>query len=197
MYKVVDREARRAELAEAVWRIIRRDGLAQASVRNVAREAGLSQGSLRHYFTTQAELLAFSLSMVGERIRDRMSAVSRNLDGPDMIAELAEAVMPLDEDRRIETEVWLAFLGAALTDPALRSLNDEVFDGVHHLFTELLTGLVEFGQAREGLDVATETSRLHALVDGLAVHGVVRPDIATPERLRHILTTHITDLCDR
>ncbi|ADD43041.1 TetR/AcrR family transcriptional regulator [Stackebrandtia nassauensis] len=195
MYKVVDREARRAELAEAVWRIIRRDGLSQASVRNVAREAGLSQGSLRHYFTTQAELLAFSLAMVGERIRDRMSVVSRNLDGPDMIAELAEAVMPLDEDRRVETEVWLAFLGAALTDPALRSLNDETFDGVHHLFTELLTHLVELGQARTGLDVVTETARLHALVDGLAMHGVVRPDVATPEHLRHILTTHITDLC--
>jgi Uncharacterized protein conserved in bacteria len=57
--KVVDPAERRRELAEAVWRVIRRDGLEQASVRNVAREADLSMGSLRHYFATQSELMAF------------------------------------------------------------------------------------------------------------------------------------------
>ena len=47
---VVDPEERRRDLAEAVWRVVRRDGLERASVREVAREAGVSMGSLRHYF---------------------------------------------------------------------------------------------------------------------------------------------------
>ena len=72
MPKIVDHEARRKELAEAAWRVIRREGLEGASVRNVAKEAGMSLGSLRHYFATQSELLAFSMRMVGERVKERI-----------------------------------------------------------------------------------------------------------------------------
>ncbi len=79
---MVDIEARRTELAEALWRVIRRDGLERASVRNVAREAGLSMGALRHYFGTQDELLAFAMRLVIERARGRMEALDLSSCGP-------------------------------------------------------------------------------------------------------------------
>ena len=41
MPKIVDHEARRAELAEAVWRLASRDGLEAVTLRGVAAEAGL------------------------------------------------------------------------------------------------------------------------------------------------------------
>ena len=53
----LDHDERRTELAEAVWRVIRREGVRGASVRGVAREAGLSMGSVRYFFGTQEELL--------------------------------------------------------------------------------------------------------------------------------------------
>ena len=59
MPKIVDHEVRRRELAEAVWRVIVRDGVGDVSIRSVAAEAGWSSGALRHYFSTRAELLAF------------------------------------------------------------------------------------------------------------------------------------------
>jgi AcrR family transcriptional regulator len=71
MPKLVDPDQRRSELALAVWTVIRRDGLQRASVRNVAREAGLSMGSLRHYFGSQSELLCFAMQLVGDRARCR------------------------------------------------------------------------------------------------------------------------------
>jgi AcrR family transcriptional regulator len=42
--------------------VIRRDGVAAASVRAVAREAGTSMGALRHWFATQDELLHFAMT---------------------------------------------------------------------------------------------------------------------------------------
>jgi DNA-binding transcriptional regulator YbjK len=71
--KVVDPVARRQEVAEAVLRVVRRDGLEQASVRNVAREAGLSMGSLRHYFASQSELMVFAFRTVVDRIESRLA----------------------------------------------------------------------------------------------------------------------------
>ena len=126
MPKVVDSDARRTQIAEAVWRVILRGGLERASVRNVAREAGLSMGSLRHYFGTQAELLAFAMPLVSERVRGRIEALDLRSCGPRLAVErvLAE-VLPLDDERRAEAEVWLVLTGRALVDPNLRALRDE------------------------------------------------------------------------
>ena len=58
MPKIVDHDKQRQRVAEAPagdsegW-------TRKATVRNIAEEAELSVGSLRHYFTSQAELLAF------------------------------------------------------------------------------------------------------------------------------------------
>jgi AcrR family transcriptional regulator len=48
MPKIVDHDKQRVLVAEAAWRIIRKNGMEQASVRNIAEEAGISVGSMRH-----------------------------------------------------------------------------------------------------------------------------------------------------
>src|SRR5690606_41716840 len=90
MPKVVDHDARRQELAEATWRLIRREGLEAVSVRKVAREAGVSPGSLRHYFTSQSELLAYALRMVGERIEQRIRSLEPGQTLEDHVQALIE-----------------------------------------------------------------------------------------------------------
>src|SRR3712207_8392462 len=119
MPRVVDPAERRADLAEAVWRVVRRNGLDGASVRAVAREAGLSMGSLRHYFGTQSELLIFAMRMVIDRVERRVGDL-RVPDDPRGAAEIVLLeLLPLDDERRAENEVWLAFTARALVDPAL------------------------------------------------------------------------------
>ena len=48
MPKIVDHETRREEIAEALWRVVRRDGVRAASVRTIAAEAGWSPGAVRY-----------------------------------------------------------------------------------------------------------------------------------------------------
>jgi AcrR family transcriptional regulator len=57
--KVVDHEQKRKLIAESAWRINESKGIEHASIRAVAANAGLSPGALRHYFSTQDELLLF------------------------------------------------------------------------------------------------------------------------------------------
>ena len=195
MPKVVDAEVRRRELAEAVWRGIRRDGLERASVRNIASEAGLSMGSLRHYFGTQAELLAFAMRLVAERVHRRIEGLDLSASGPRQAVEgvLAE-VLPLDDERRAEAEVWLALTGRALVDPGLRALRDEAYDLLHELCRQSVAALVDAGEAGNVLDVGLETERLYAVIDGLAVHAVVRPGRLTPEEATAVLALHLDSL---
>lgn len=195
MPKVVDTRARRMELAEAVWRVILRDGLDRASVRNVAREAGLSMGSLRHYFGSQTELLAFAMRLVTERARRRIQALDLSSVGPRRAVELVLLeVLPLDAARRAEAEVWLALTGKALVEPTLHALRDEADDGLRELCGWSVRALVESGEAAPGLDIGLETERLYAVIDGLAVHAVVRPERATAEDLTAVLARHLDGL---
>ena len=184
---------RRRELGEAVWRVIRRDGLERASVRNVAREAGLSMGSLRHDFGSQSELLAFSMSLVAERAAARVEALPST--GPPR--RRAEAVLaellPLDDERRAEAEVWLAFAGRALVDPGLRALREEVDD----LLRGLMCTLVDLLLGPDSPDAELEAERLYAVVDGLTLHAVTRPERLSAGAMSATLAGHLDRLAER
>ena len=198
MPKVVDIEARRRELAEALWRVIQREGLERASVRNVASEAGLSMGALRHYFGAQDELLAFAMRLAIERARGRMETLDLSSGDPREAVEMVlREVLPLDAGRRFEAEVWLALTGKALVDPSLRALRNEAYDLLQKLCRRLVRALAESGKAASEFDIELEAELLYAVVDGLALHAVVRPEFATVDLISAVLPRHLDELYRR
>jgi len=185
--KVVDHDARRAELAGAVWAVVRRGGIEHASMRTVAAEAGWSAGSLRHYFPTHSALLAFALQVVVDRIDARVAALDRDPDPWHAARQVLHELLPLDGERRAENEVWLAFTARALVDPSLR----EIHAGVDGALRATWTGVAE---ALALDDPALEGERLHALVDGLCVHAALHGDRLPAERIRAVVDRHLDSL---
>src|SRR5918998_1804845 len=175
MPKQVDHAARREELAAALWRLVVREGIEAASLRRVAAEAGWSTGSLRHYFQTQSQLLAFAMELVVQRVTERIEAMLPWPDLHDSARRALQQVLPLDADRRAEMQVWLAFTMRSLTDPDLRPLREEAHGGLRRLCCDLAAALGAADAEREG-------QRLHAFVDGLALHAILAPDVTTPAR---------------
>jgi AcrR family transcriptional regulator len=194
MPKRVNHETRRRQLAEAAWRVIRREGLEGASVRNIAREAGMSLGSLRHYFASQNELLAFALNMVGERIRERIEHLSLGRDLRRDIETIIGQTLPLDEERATESIIWLAFLGRSMTDPALGELAASAHEQLYGLFRRLTEAMVRFGLLPPDADAELEARRLHAIVDGLALHAVSSRGAVSPETVRRVISYHLDRL---
>jgi AcrR family transcriptional regulator len=194
MPKVVDHEQRRRELAHAVWRVIRRQGVEEASVRTVALEAGWSPGALRHYFATQSELLAFAMRLVVERIEGRIAAIAQATDPREAVEQVLHELLPLDDERRAENEVWLAFTARALIDPALRDQHNEVHVALHQACASSIHTLAAAGNDNAGQAPALEAERLHALIDGLAVHTALRPDLMKPEQIVAVVRLHLDAL---
>lgn len=193
MPKVVDPEARRRAVAEAVFRVVRAQGLEQASLRNVADEAGLAIGSVRHYFADHDELLSFALDELIARverrvlarvaeIRDATTSRRRRAGVEDLLGEL----LPLDADRRDEAVVWLEFSNAARTRPTLRPVARRLYQGIRMIVGRVLE--------RSGVPGEDEVERLAALLDGLAVNAVLQPDLMTPAKIRAVLRRHLDGL---
>jgi AcrR family transcriptional regulator len=176
---------------EAVWRIIAVDGLERASLREVADEAGLAVGSVRHYFAGSDELLAFSFATVIDSIVARLESAlpavqghpAASPEGRNAVLTLLGELLPLDEQRAVEACVWMAFRNAARIRPFLGAEADrshrEVAAVVGRVITALLPGRrIRGGVGGGGGEAARHPGRpVHAcpasarLDDGPDVHG--------------------------
>lgn len=195
MPKIVDHDKQRLLVAEAAWRIIRRDGMEQASVRNIAEEAGISAGSMRHYFSTQSELLLYAMNLVSERVSNRIKQMSFNGSPMENMKLLLLEFMPNTDEKMAEMEVWFAFTTKSKTDPALKALADKVYDEIRQAVATVIMYLVKLNLSRADLNEELEIERLYALVDGLSIHAVLRPDQMTSEIMESALSLHLASLC--
>jgi AcrR family transcriptional regulator len=185
--KIVDHETRRREIAAALWRVVRRHGVEGATVRAVAAEAGCSPSALRHYFVTQDELLTFTMRLVAENARARIVALSTVADPKRRAERVLSELLPLDDERRTETHVWIAFNARALIDPSIRAIRDSTYDAIRELCRDLVADLTPATGAR--LDLLAR--ELNVLLDGLALHAALRPDLWPPRQLRVVLRHHL------
>src|SRR5690242_14963122 len=100
MPKIVDHVKQREKIVEATWRVILREGIGQTSVRKVAEEAGLSPGAMRHYFSTQSELLVFSMDFVSQQFEQRVQSIKYDKGSLlEYIQKIIEELLPLDQER--------------------------------------------------------------------------------------------------
>lgn len=197
MPKIVDHDTRREEIAQALWRVVRRDGIRAASVRTVAAEAGWSAGAVRYYFPDQQGLIAFAMDLVSRRVRERIGAIEPTGTPTEIALRYLEEVIPLDTERQAEFDIWLSFTAQAQAESgagSLRELLTPVNQGLRGLCEMLLQNLAETGALRPELKLDLETDRLHALIDGLSLHATVLPTASTPDRVREILRAHLQEL---
>ncbi|MDQ0690261.1 TetR/AcrR family transcriptional regulator [Arthrobacter sp. W4I7] len=200
MPKIVHAGARRREVVEAVWRIIAVDGLERASLREVADEAGLAVGSVRHYFAGSDELLAFSFATVIDSIVARLESVLPGLqgypagspEGRNAVLTLLGELLPLDEQRAVEACVWMAFRNAARIRPFLGAEADRSHREVAAVIGRLITALVPGDVSEEALVV--EAERLLATLDGLCMHALLQPGWMTARMCTDVLERHLDGL---
>jgi len=163
----IDVGERRRIVSEGACRVLARDGLGALSVRNVAAEAGLPPSTVRYVFPTQSSMREHTITLVFDRTKERIAAIPGGLPPRERVRRLVLELLPLDEERVIELEVYLALGNAALTDAELRPALDRVVVEMREWSEEIL-GLLGVPV----VDREYEACRLHALIDGLAMHVV-------------------------
>lgn len=211
--KVVDHARRRAEIAAALWRVVARAGMEGASVRTVSAESGWSTGAVRHYFSTQDELVRFAiesmLSAVEARVQEAWTGSRTSLA---RCQAALEQLLPLDEARAAEVRAWLALLTRtgdagdlgdlrqqawaaerALCGAVVRELSGDSAAAVTG--SAVASGAAVRGKAntRERAR-AREAARLHCFVDGLTLQAITVPDRQDAPALRAALRAYLLDL---
>jgi AcrR family transcriptional regulator len=138
MPKVVDRVEQRREIGAALLRVVAREGMEEVSVRAVAAEAGRSAGAVQKYFRTKDEMLGFALELAGERTNERFAAVDPTGPVEDVLRRYIVATLPLDEERRSEAQVWIAFTAKAMRHDEYAEVLRQIDREVREVLVELL-----------------------------------------------------------
>lgn len=159
-------------IADAAIRLIARDGFDTVSVRNVAREVGIAPGTVQHHFPTRDALLVAALERTADRQLERISDAPAIRDAFRIAQRGLRTLLPLDDLRREEAIVWVAFSAAASTRPSLRQAHAEGVALLRRHIRHVLEYAHEVGQTRPGVSLALATVTLAATIDGLILHGI-------------------------
>lgn len=173
--KVVDHDQRRREIVEAIWAVIVRQGLVNATMREIAKEAGYSSGILVHYFTDKADLFVQALQAAHREVHRilKESPTYGELIGLSALREYMLACLPLDERRRMLAAVEISFWGEAIGNPALLGVNDFETEAFNARLGTRLEEAQQAGELRAGVSIAAAVRSLRVLMDGLSVQSVV------------------------
>lgn len=171
MPKQVDHHARRTLIADALMRVAAERGLEAVSLRHVAAEAGVSSGMVQHYFRTKDEMMTFAMAVVSENVQARLAA--EDLDSAplaDQVRALLVQLLPVDEQRRVEGQVALAFFAYAAGRPGVAEALRAETEPQRAMLADQIRAAQDAGEARTDVDPTQAAITLLALVDGLGMH---------------------------
>ncbi len=181
------REAQRtAQVLRAARACIVALGYERFTMRDIAERAGVSTGTVVHYFRDKESVLEAAL--LG-KIQDTGIAFRAALAGAqtarEQLERLVEASLPATDEVRDEWRLWLTFWGEATRNPRLRAVSERQ----HQRWTRFLGRIVREGVAAgEFAPVGAEATatQIAALVDGMAVQATLGNPALTAARMREL-----------
>ena len=177
---------RRRAFVEAAIRSIHDRGIVDLTTGDVAREAGLSQGLVHHYFGSKSALIIATMRHLliefGQGIKERLrSAVTPR----ERLSAIVDGSFCEDPLRPEVISTWLTFYVQALAEPAVRRMLHiyarRLISNLRHEYRRLPT--------RESADIAAESTA--AMIDGLWLRRVLGDEEPCGESAIAIMKAHI------
>ena len=172
-------EQRREALIDATLSLIAEHGIAGATVRAIAGQAEVTQGLIRHHFSSKDDLVLAAYEHHMRRMTE-MTAEGAERAGASARARLAGFVTaglaPPVLDPGAVT-LWAGFLNKVREDARMRGIHDRTYRD----FRDRLEGLIgaalrAAGRDPDGRELRRLAIACNAVMDGLWMEGGALPD---------------------
>jgi AcrR family transcriptional regulator len=146
--KVIDHEAQREQLAEALWQLAAERGLESVSLREVAQTAGVSLGRVQRSFADKDTMLRYALALIntraGQRVEQRVLALGDQPSTADILRECLIEVLGVEEDSRLALRVQLVYFTRSIHDEEVaKIIRGDNLSELYPFTAELITKLIK------------------------------------------------------
>lgn len=179
--KVVDKDARKREIAQAALGVFAKRGFEAASISEVAEAAGIGKGTVYEYFESK-EALIFGALMEWVEAFNAVEFVSPStVDPPERLREYARNAMKAFLEDPESLQLFVGLMQLILTN---RSFFDrypvlkEITRGLRTSVVDILLEGISRGVFRASMarDAETVAINLLAFLDGIALHHLTGGD---------------------
>jgi len=180
---------RKEALIQATLSLVSEQGVRGATVREIAARANVTQGLIRHYFTSKEELITAAYEHHMTYMTDLTFAPVEQMQGTAvarLVAFVDAALKPPVVDPR-SIALWASFLNKVQRDEQMKLIHQRTYDD----FRDRLEHLICAAMEEAGITVGPKRLRQlavasNALIDGLWLEGGALPDAFEPGELPSI-----------
>ena len=194
MPKVVDHDAQRVKFAEAAMSLIAQHGLEGVTMRAVAAEAGLSYGSLFHYFSSKDELLMHAVRHSNSLQTDRINKFTSQYSGMKALEHLLCDDAIITDSSRDDWMVWLTFLYQSALRTSFADLHSELIDDWQTRIEGLLEDAQNAGEIRENLDISFEAMGVWAYSSGIGQLSLLHRELLPVKLQKQLISAYLDKL---
>lgn len=171
-------EVTRERIIAAAMRSVAELGYSKATIREIARTAEMTSGSLYHYFSNKSDLLDATVTRIEEITLPRLRAAAQSR--ADVVDRL-DAVLDASEELLREYPYLAAFEQAMRAEGSARPGGDDRtytgFEALHNIFREIISDAQRQGVLARDVDAQGATDALYALSRGLTAQAAnLSPD---------------------
>ena len=174
--------------------LIARHGLEGVTMRAVSKEAGLSYGSLFHYFESKDELLKHAIRHTTSLQANRLNEYSSKYSGLKALEHLLCDDAIINESSRDAWIVWLTFQYKVALQESFAELHAELIDGWLRRIRQLLKDAQAAGEISDELNIDLEAKAVWAYSAGIGQMGLLHPESLSAKQQKQLISAYLDKL---
>jgi AcrR family transcriptional regulator len=185
---------RKDQILRATCQVIAEQGYVNLRVSDVAKQAGVSGGTVHYYFDSKRELVHAAFEYNFARSLERRRWILDSQDDPVARLRLViDSYLPLDDETIAAWRVWATLWTEGLREPNLQELNERMYGEWRRLVAGIVRDGQDSGRIRGG-DPVRFANMLIAMIDGMAFQVLLGSQNMTVQRMKATCLAYVEDL---
>jgi AcrR family transcriptional regulator len=160
----------------AAMQCVAERGYARATIREIARTADITSGSLYHYFPNKAEIVKGTYLEVSEATMPRLATAAEQAKGVvDKLVAVIDVGSQIMQDYPYAIPFDRAIRAPGVDDAALPKISEGIFAALGNIIEGVIQQAQRDGELNPTVTAAGATNAVFALLRGLYDSGLASP----------------------
>jgi AcrR family transcriptional regulator len=185
---------RRAQLTRAAYKVVGQKGYYEFTIRDIAREAGLSTGLVHYYFKNKEDLLLNLLKEINRNMLVVLNkAISASDDPKEKLNIFMNQAFNLVRDEKDYFYIVIDFWTQVNKNDRMKRANTKLFKSYRDEISKILREGIEKGVFMK-MDVDYTSAVIISIIQGMIIQYVIDTNAFDYEDYAKKLMKHVNDL---